>query len=90
MRPFRTEHRGKGKENASDYVVAAQPSLSFDRVSDVIQEEDNEATYWDGMNVINKESNCGTSLIQVNALLLAHEVVVELDKKQSLILDCRE
>jgi hypothetical protein len=72
MRLFRTEHRGKGKGNASDCVTAAQLSLSFHRVRDVIYDEGNEAPYWDGMNVINKESNCGTSLICVSTLLLAH------------------
>jgi hypothetical protein len=56
----------------------------------VIHEGDNEATHGDGMDVINKESNCGTPLIRVNALLLAHEFVIEFDEKQSLILHCSE
>lgn len=90
MRPFRREHRGKGKGNANDYVIAAQLSLSLHGVRDVIYEEDNEAPYWDRMNVINKESNCGSPLIRVSALLFAHKFVVKLDEEQSLILHCCE
>jgi hypothetical protein len=35
-------------------------------------EEYQEVPYWDGMNVINKESNRNTPLIQVSALFFVH------------------
>jgi hypothetical protein len=42
------------------------------------------------MNVINKESNRNTPLIQVSALFFVHQLMVELDEKQSLVLHCCE
>lgn len=35
-------------------------------------EGDQEVPYWDGMNVINKESNRNTPLIQVSAYFFVH------------------
>jgi hypothetical protein len=35
-------------------------------------EECQEVPYWDGMNMINKESNRNTPLIRVSALFFVH------------------
>jgi hypothetical protein len=59
-------------------------------MSDLNYEEYQEVPYWDGMNVINEESNRNTPLIQVSALFSVHQLMVELDEKQSLVLHCCE
>ena len=83
-------HRGTEKGNASDCVTAAQLSVSLHGVSDIQYEEYDEVPYWDGMNMIDKESNRNTPFIRVSVLFFVHQLVVELDEKQSLVLHCCE
>jgi hypothetical protein len=59
-------------------------------VSDIKYEEYNEVPYWDRMNMIDKESNRNTPLIRVSVLFFVHQLVVELNEKQSLVLHCCE
>jgi hypothetical protein len=59
-------------------------------VRDLSHEKDNDVPYGDRMNVINKESNRNAPFIWISALLFAHQFMVELDQKQSLILHCCE
>lgn len=56
----------------SDCVTVAQLAQSSHGVSDVNHGEYNEVPYWDRMNMVDKESNRNTPLIQVNALFFAH------------------
>ena len=41
-------------------------------MSDPGYEKYQEVSYWDGMNMINKESNRNTPLIQVSTLFFVH------------------
>ena len=83
-------HRGTGKGSKSDCVTAAQLLLSLHGVSDIRYEEYNEVSYWDRMNMVDKESNRNTPLMRISVLFFVHQLMVELNEEQSLVLHCCE